>query len=112
MVLLRSNPGKSTFFPVFKVFIAKAILSLQPVIVSKNCNQAYTHVIKEKPKSCFLKLYFLVASKTSQNLNIFCTFHVSTMKACLSSNLKKIWTKKYIYMSYISLKVNLHIFQW
>ena len=35
MVLLESNLEKNTFFPVFKVFIAKAILCNQPVIVSR-----------------------------------------------------------------------------
>ena len=34
------------------------------------------------------------------------------MKSCLSSNLKKIWTKEYIGMSYMSFKENLRIFQW
>ena len=35
MVLLRSNLEKSTFLPDFKVFIAKVIVYLQPVIVSR-----------------------------------------------------------------------------
>ena len=72
----------------------------------KKFHQAYTYVIKEKPKSCFLKLLFLVASKTSQNLNISCTFYVSTIESCFCSNLKKFWAKKYIDMSYMSLKMN------
>ena len=32
MVLLRSNLEKNTLFPVFKVFIAKAVVCLQQVI--------------------------------------------------------------------------------
>ena len=35
MVLLRSNLEKKNFFPVFKVFIAKATVCHQPVIVSR-----------------------------------------------------------------------------
>ena len=36
MVLLRSNLEKSTFFPVFEVFITKTYnMSIRPVIVSK-----------------------------------------------------------------------------
>ena len=34
-VYMRSNLEKNTFFPVFKVFIAKVIVSHQPVIVSR-----------------------------------------------------------------------------
>ena len=66
--------------------------------------------MKENQKSCFLKLTFLIASKTSQNLNISCTFYVNMIESCLSSNLKKNW-KKNIGMSYMSVKVNLNIFQ-
>ena len=69
----------------------------------------YAHIIKEKQKSSLLKLSFLVAKKTSQNLNISCTFYVSMMKLCLSSNLKIIWTKNNFGMPYMSLKVNI---QW
>ena len=91
LVLLRTSKKINAILPVFKVFIAKAIVCLQPV-VSRIALCLYL-CNKEKPKSCFLELSFLVAWKTLQNLNISCTFYVSTMKLCLSSKLKKIWRK-------------------
>ena len=39
MVLLSSNLEESTFFPVFKVFITKVIVCLQPVIESRIANR-------------------------------------------------------------------------
>ena len=57
----------------------------------------------------FLNCFFLVASKTSQNLNISCTF-MNTIKSCPSSNLKKEKNAQKC-MSYMPLKANLHTFQ-
>ena len=111
MVLLRSKLEKNTFFPVFEVLITKVIVCLFNQLLFREQNLGLYLCNKRKTKIMFLKLFFLVASKTSQNLNISCTFYVSTMKSCLSSNLKKNWTKRYIDMSYKSLKVNLNIFQ-
>ena len=70
------------------------------------------YVIKEKRKSCFLNYPLCVASKASQNLNITCTFYLSTMKLRRSGNFKKIWAKKSVNMPHMFLKLNLYIFQW
>ena len=61
MVLLRSNLGKSTFFPLFKVLIAKVIVCLQPVIVSRIVISLYL-CNKRKTKVLFFKKITLFGS--------------------------------------------------
>ena len=98
MVHLRSNLKKSTLFPVLKVFITKAIVCRQPVLFLELLIGLYLC----KNENHVFKIIFFGGLKDLTNLNISCTFYVSTMKSCLSSNLKKIWTKKCIDMSHVS----------
>ena len=109
MVFLTSSLEKSTFFPVFKVFITKVIVCLQPVIVSRIVIRLIA-INKRKTKIMFFKIIFFDSLKSLTKFEYFVYLLCEHDEVDLSSKLKKILTRKYIGLSYMSLKVNLHIF--
>ena len=96
MMLWRSNLEKITFFPVFELFITNAIVCLFNQLLFLELYLDLYLYNKRKTKIVFFKFILPGSLKNLSKFEYFRHLLCKHDEFMSSSNLKTIWTKRYI----------------